>query len=75
MQDLYVICDTEGNSQNGGGSFEIERHGDAGAYVRFDPGRSMSMSMGGGMGPGDIGSPVPGGAMPSFGRGFHHPGF
>ena len=77
MEEMLDICDTEGNTQNGGGSFRIDAHGPAGMYVKFEPGRSASVSMGGGMGPGEIGSPVAGGAMPAFGgaRGFQQPGF
>ena len=68
MKEMLGICDTEGNSQNGGGSFIIERH-EPHTYVKFEPGRNTSISMNGGLGPGDIGSPIPGGAMPSFGGG------
>lgn len=66
MPEMLDICDTEGNSQNGGGSFVIENHEPNGVFVKFDQGRSISMSTRGGV-PGDIGSPVPGGAMPAFG--------
>jgi len=69
MQEMLDICDTEGNSQNGGGSFVIENHEPNGIFVKFEPGRNTSMSMSGGVGPGDIGSPVPGGAMAAFGGG------
>lgn len=71
MEEMLDICDTEGNTQNGGGSFKIDAHGPMGMYVKFEPGRSTSMSMG------EIGSPVSGGAMPAFGggRGFQQPGF
>ena len=71
MEEMLDICDTEGNTQNGGGSFKIDAHGPVGMYVKFEPGRSTSMSMG------EIGSPVTGGAMPAFGggRGFQQPGF
>lgn len=71
MVEMMDICDTEGNTQNGGGSFIIERR-DSHTYVKFEPGRNTSLSMSGGVGPGDIGSPASGGAMPAFvgGRGF-----
>ena len=58
MDEMLEICDTEGNTQNGGGTLKIEAHGHAAMYIKFEPGRSMSMGMGGGMGPGDIGSPA-----------------
>jgi len=52
MQEMLDICDTEGNSQNGGGSFVIENHEPNGIFVKFEPGRNTSMSMSGGLGPG-----------------------
>ena len=54
MEEMLEICDTEGNTQNGGGTLKIEVHGQSAMYIKFEPGRSMSM----GMGPGDIGSPA-----------------
>ena len=68
MKEMLDICDTEGNTQNGGGSFIIEHH-EPHTYVKFEPGRNTSIGMSGGVGPGDIGSPVPVGAMPAFGGG------
>lgn len=68
MKEMLDICDTEGNTQNGGGSFIIEHH-EPHTFVKFEPGRTTSISMSGGIGPGDIGSPIPGGAIPSFGGG------
>ena len=75
LQEMLDICDTEGNSQNGGGSFTIESQSSNNTYVKFEPGRHTSMSTRGGM-PGDIGSPLPGGSFPPFGtpRPFHQPG-
>ena len=66
LQEIVDICDTEGNNHNGGGSFIIETPGDTGAFVKFDSGRNTSVSARGGV-PGDIGSPVPGGAFHGFG--------
>lgn len=73
-QEMLDICDTEGNNQNGGGSFIIEDQGDAGTFVKFEPGRNPSVSMRGA--PGDIGSPIQGSAFPGFGgpRPFQQPG-
>lgn len=75
LQEMLDICDTEGNNQNGGGSFIIESQGDTGTFVKFESGRNTSMSTRGGV-PGDIGSPISGGAFPGFGglRPFQQPG-
>lgn len=75
LREMMDICDTEGNSQNGGGSFTVTRE-QTGDFIRFEAGRNTSVSMRGGV-PGDIGSPIPGGAMPVFGgarQPFQHPG-
>ncbi|KAL9594959.1 MAG: hypothetical protein Q9219_006739 [cf. Caloplaca sp. 3 TL-2023] len=82
LQELLDICDTEGNNQNGGGSFTVESQGDTGTFVKFESGRNTSMSMRGGV-PGDIGSPIPGNAFPGFAGlrplqqpgGLHNPSF
>ena len=74
LREMMDICDTEGNSQNGGGSFMVQ-HEHTGDFIRFEAGRNTSVSMRGGA-PGDIGSPSPGGAMPVFGgarQPFQHP--
>lgn len=65
MQEMLEICDTEGNHQNGGGSFSTLQ--DQGSlYIRFECGRNASLSGRGA--PGDIGSPIiGGGAMPAIG--------
>ena len=64
-QELLDICDTEGNAQNGGGSFIIENHEPNGTFVKFEGG-ILTPLIGRG-GPGDIGSPVPGSHGPVFG--------
>ncbi|KAI4262309.1 MAG: hypothetical protein L6R42_002511 [Xanthoria sp. 1 TBL-2021] len=66
LQEMLDICDTEGNNQNGGGSFVTETQGDAGTFVKFESGRNPSLSMRGV--PGDIGSPIQGSPFPGFGR-------
>ena len=74
LREMLDICDTEGNDQNGGGSFTVENHGDAGTFVKYESGRNASMSVGRGA-PGDIGSPVPGSSFAGFGgqqRPFQH---
>ncbi|KAL8933508.1 MAG: hypothetical protein Q9216_006333 [Gyalolechia sp. 2 TL-2023] len=75
LQEMLDLCDTEGNNQNGGGSFIIESQGDTGTFVKFESGRNISMSTRGGV-PGDIGSPIPGSTFPGFGglRPFQQPG-
>ncbi|KAL8733268.1 MAG: hypothetical protein Q9181_003663 [Wetmoreana brouardii] len=66
LQEMLDICDTEGNNQNGGGSFSIESQGDTNRFVKFESGRNTSISMGRGA-PGDIGSPIQGNVFPGFG--------
>ena len=55
MLEMLDICDTEGNSQNGGGSFVTRADDQVGLLIRFDPGHNASIS---GRGAGDIGSPI-----------------
>ena len=73
MIEMLEICDTEGNGQNGGGSFSTTPPDQGPILIRYDPGRTGSTS---GRGAGDIGSPIVGGAMPAFGgqRPFQQPG-
>ncbi len=73
MQEMLDICDTEGNGQNGGGSFTMHSEDHMGLLIRFDSGPNTSISRGAG----DIGSPIVGGsAMPVLGgqRAFQQPG-
>lgn len=73
MQEMLDICDTEGNGQNGGGSFAIHSEDQVGLLIKFNFGRDTSISKG----VGDIGSPiVSGGPMPIIGgqRAFQQPG-
>ena len=65
MQEMLEICDTEGNTTNGGGSFStIQDQG--GLFIKYEAGRNASLSGRGA--PGDIGSPIiGGGAMPAMG--------
>ena len=71
MDEMLAICDTEGNAQNGGGSFDVRKDGVRGQVVKFEPdagtvGRNSV---------GDIGSPIQahsqlalfGGIGPGFG--------
>ncbi|KAI1973702.1 Stress response protein nst1 [Ophidiomyces ophidiicola] len=60
LEEMLEICDTEGDSHNGGGSFVIKDEGSAGTFVKFEPdNNSITSSSRGSMVPGDIGSPVP----------------
>ena len=61
--ELLTLCDTVGNTQNGGGNFDVHNEPSMGILVRFTPGRNASMSMGG-----DIGSPFGGPAGGMFGN-------
>ena len=70
MDEMLGICDTEGNAQNGGGSFEVMMDKTRGQVIKFTedvaPPRSSV---------GDIGSPVVSHSQPtSFAVGFGPPG-
>ncbi|PGH23364.1 hypothetical protein AJ80_02617 [Polytolypa hystricis UAMH7299] len=68
LNEMLDICDTEGNPQNGGGSFHIMDDGSRGTFVKFDPGYgSKSAGPRGSIAPGDIGSPIPGSSVPNLG--------
>lgn len=75
MMEMLDICDTEGNTQNGGGSFfKVPEDQGHSVMIRFDPARNTSMS---GRGAGEIGSPIVGGGIiPTIGgqRPFQQPG-
>lgn len=66
LNEMLVICDTEGNPQNGGGSFVIKNEGARGTFVKFEPDINVAPSSGSAprrsFVPGDIGSPVVGSA-------------
>ncbi|KAI1136921.1 hypothetical protein F5Y05DRAFT_419839 [Hypoxylon sp. FL0543] len=65
--ELLDMCETEGNPQNGGGSFDV-RHGDNGKIsIRFEPdGGSAPTPFPRSVGaPGEIGSPIVGNGSPS----------
>jgi len=68
FDEMMDICDTEGNMQNGGGSFLVKNEGAGRTFVKFEPDASASLPSGRpGIGPGDIGSPVPSNTFPAFG--------
>lgn len=66
--ELLIICDTEGNAQNGGGTFNILDKGAHGFFIQYEPDHGPWMTARGSIGaPGQIGSPLTGHAMPAFG--------
>lgn len=73
LEEMLDICDTEGNPQNGGGSFLI-KEGPGGQSVRFEPDPNSTVSgHRGSIVPGDIGSPVPSNSYPAPFAGFSGP--
>lgn len=54
LNEMLEICDTEGNGQNGGGSFIVRSDGLQGQSVKFEPSSGTSSKRA----VGDIGSPL-----------------
>ena len=52
-QDLLDMCETEGNAQNGGGSFETRRDDQGKVSIRFDPNINLAPTQG----PRNVGAP------------------
>ena len=75
LKELLDICDTEGNAQNGGGSFVIQHDSQGATFVKFEADMSQPMASRAQGGPGEIGSPIAGNNMHSFagGRSFQLP--
>lgn len=68
LKEMLDICDTEGNPQNGGGSFLIKDDKENGKFVKFEPDNNSSVpGHRGSIVPGEIGSPVPGSSVPVLG--------
>lgn len=66
LDEMLEICDTEGNPQNGGGSFTVRNDENGNRHVRFDPDSTSPLFRHrGSLVPGDIGSPVPATSMPA----------
>lgn len=65
-KEMLDLCETEGNPQNGGGSFLIDKDNSGAVLVKFDPGLGTSGPRNS-IVPGDIGSPVPGTSIPAAG--------
>ncbi|KAI0011584.1 hypothetical protein F4779DRAFT_189273 [Xylariaceae sp. FL0662B] len=65
-RELLDMCETEGNPQNGGGSFDIRRDENGKVAIRFDPnGESIPPPFPRSVGaPGEIGSPLVGSGPP-----------
>ncbi|KAI0395873.1 hypothetical protein F5Y17DRAFT_421775 [Xylariaceae sp. FL0594] len=66
QRELLEFCETEGNAQNGGGSFDVRRDMFDKVAIRFDPGGGLgrgpfSRNIGA---PGEIGSPIVGSSRP-----------
>ncbi|KAL2796890.1 salt tolerance down-regulator-domain-containing protein [Aspergillus keveii] len=67
LKEMLDICDTEGNAQNGGGSFSIQKN-EKGEFVKFEPGTNSAASgKRGSIAPGEIGSPLNSNSIPAFG--------
>lgn len=65
LKEILDICDTEGNTQNGGGSFSIKSD-ETGEYVKFEPDTNSAASgHRGSIVPGEIGSPIPSSSVPA----------
>lgn len=68
LKEMLDICDTEGNPQNGGGSFLVKDDGSERKFVKFEPDNNSAISSHRpSLVPGDIGSPVPSNSVPAFG--------
>lgn len=73
LREIEEICETEGDTQNGGGELHIRRapaSGGEGAFaVKWEPdaGTPEQGGRGGSIGLGEIGSPMPSKTSPAFG--------
>ena len=65
VNEMLEICETEGDSHNGGGYFTIKTEGPGRTLVRHEADGSMISSTRGSIAPGEIGSPIPGASIPS----------
>ena len=72
MREMLEICETEGDSHNGGGYFIIKTDGSGRTLVKYEGGGNVPRSARGSVAPGEIGSPIQGSSMPAFGGG-HFP--
>ncbi|EMC92750.1 hypothetical protein BAUCODRAFT_261372 [Baudoinia panamericana UAMH 10762] len=70
LREIEEICETEGDSQNGGGELSMRRTGEAGGdglAVKFEPDARTPDQGRGVAGLGEIGSPMPSKTSPAFG--------
>ncbi|KAL4915320.1 salt tolerance down-regulator-domain-containing protein [Aspergillus aurantiobrunneus] len=73
LKEMLDICDTEGNAQNGGGSFSI-KSSENGELVKFEPdNNSAATGPRGSIAPGEIGSPIHSSTNPAVGVGLGTP--
>lgn len=74
LKEMLEICEIKGNAQNGGGSFTTETQEVNKIFIKFEPGKNMTVGARGAQG--DFGSSAP----PFFtlthggGRGHNHSG-
>ncbi|KAI9729429.1 MAG: Stress response protein nst1 [Cirrosporium novae-zelandiae] len=74
MKEMLEICDTEGDSHNGGGSFLVKDDGPRGFFVKFEPDANVMVpGARPPVAPGEIGSPVPNNILPLYGATRHFP--
>ncbi|KAH0542680.1 hypothetical protein FGG08_002913 [Glutinoglossum americanum] len=66
MRELLDICETEGDIQNGGGFFAIQKDAQGRTFVKYEVDEGISGPGRGNIAPGEIGSPVPGSSVPVF---------
>jgi hypothetical protein len=67
MRELLDICETEGDIQNGGGFFTIQKDAQGRTFVKHEVDEGIAGSGGRvNTAPGEIGSPVPGSSVPVF---------
>lgn len=67
LKEVLDICDAKGNAQNGGGSFTLEIHEPNKPFVKFEPGRNVSMTIRSAAG--DMVSQIPPFYIPTHGGG------
>jgi hypothetical protein len=66
MRELLDICETEGDVQNGGGFFSIQKDAQGRTFVKHEVDEGTSSSGKGNIAPGEIGSPIPSSSVPVF---------
>lgn len=69
VDEMMEIFETEGNSHNGGGYFLIKKEGPDRTLVKYEADGKIPPSGMASSAIGEIGSPLPGHSMPSFGGG------